>query len=175
MIVPAAVPAFTFTTMAKLAEDEDARNPLVQVTVPVDPTLRAGVHVQPTVGVKLWKVVFGGTGMVTETLLASAGPRFVTTVVNVTLLPALTVEAPAVLTTCRSASVATATVVVLEAELLVALNSSVLEETEAVSVIFVPLGVPAVTFNTMEKFAAADAASVAAEQVNAPPAGAVQL
>jgi hypothetical protein len=112
---------------------------------------------------------------VTDKLLAKPGPRFVTTVVKVTLLPALTVDELAVFTTCRSESVATATVVVVDAELLVALSSRVFDDTEAVSVILVPLGVPAVTFSTIVKFAVADAASVAAEQVNVPPAGAVQL
>lgn len=175
MTVPAAVPAFTFTAMAKLADDDAARKPLVHVTVPVEPTVNVGVQLHPAVGVRLWKVLLGGTGIVTDTLLANPGPRFVTTVVNVTLLPALTVEALAVFTTWRSESVDTATVVVVEAELLVALNSNVLDETEAVSVILVPLAVPAVTFNTMVKFAVADAASEVAEQVKAPPEGAVQL
>ncbi len=175
MTVPAAVPAFTFTTMAKLADEDAARNPFVQVTVPVEPTVKVGVQLQPAVAVRLWNVVLGGTGIVTDTLLAKPGPRFVTTVVNVTLLPALTVEALAVFTTCRSESVETATVVVAEAELLVALSSSVLEETETVSVILVPLGVPVATFTPMVKFAVADAASEVAEHVNVPPEGAVQL
>jgi hypothetical protein len=77
--VPAAVPAFTFRAIVKLAAPA-AKLGSVQVIVPVPPT--AGVvHDQPAAGLTDWKVVFGGVLSVRLALVAVLGPAFVTTCV----------------------------------------------------------------------------------------------
>src|SRR4051812_44008600 len=171
-MVPAAVAAFTCTTSGNVPVAFAARVAIVQVIVPVEPIVNVGVHAHPAGGTKLRKFEFGGTGSVTETLLAIPGPRFVTTEVNVTLLPALTLDTPAVVTICKSVSVAIPTTVVAVAELFAAFNSSVFEAIDTVSVILVPLGVPAFTFTTIVKLAVAEAANDVIEQLKVPPLGA---
>ena len=78
VIVPAAVPAGTFTTTMMSAEDVLASDePSVQVTVPVAPT--AGVvQVQPTGASTDWKVVVPGVASLKETPVDAAGPLLVT-------------------------------------------------------------------------------------------------
>jgi hypothetical protein len=174
-VVPAAAPAFTFTTMAKVAGLFGASELFVHVSVPVEPVASVGAHDHPPAGVELTNVVFGGTGIVTDTALAVPGPRLVTTVVNVTLLPAATLPALGVVATCRSASLKIATRLVATAELFAAFSSSVLDVTDAVSAIRVPDAVPAFTVATIVKVAVPAAASVDAVQVKLPPTTAPQL
>lgn len=70
--VPAAVPAFTFTTKLKFAGEEAARAPIVQVRVPT-------LHTHPAGPVKDWAVVFAGSVSVSVTVFAVLGPELVTT------------------------------------------------------------------------------------------------
>ncbi len=87
--------------------------------------------------------MFGGVASVKFTADADAGPLFVTVCVYVMLFPASTVDgAPAVLS-ARSAWVAVATTSVAVAEL--APNDWFVAFTVTVSVITVPLAVPALT------------------------------
>ena len=77
MIVPAAVAAFTWTTMPKSATAPFGTDGLVQVMVPVPPT--GGVaHVQPAGGVIARKFVFAGMANVIDAPDAVVGPLFVT-------------------------------------------------------------------------------------------------
>jgi hypothetical protein len=77
MFVPEAVPAFTCSTTVKLPVAFTARVPIVQVMTPAAPT--AGlVQVQPPGTVMDWKLVLGGVVWVKLTVVAAAGPLFVT-------------------------------------------------------------------------------------------------
>ena len=77
MIVPPAVPAFTFTTTWKFVRVPGARLAIVHVILPVPPT--AGVtHAHPTGVVAETNVVFAGVACVKLTVAALLGPRFVT-------------------------------------------------------------------------------------------------
>ena len=77
MIVPAAVAAFTWTTMSKSATAPLGTERLVQVMVPVPPT--GGVeHVQPAGGVMARKFVFAGMAKVRDAPAAALGPSLVT-------------------------------------------------------------------------------------------------
>jgi hypothetical protein len=157
--------------MTKFGVAPEARLAMVHVIDPVVPT-DSEEQVHPTGGVKLWKVLFGGTGMVTVTLAAVPGPRLVTTEVKVTLVPALTVPLLALTATFMSDCVLVASVVVAEAVLLLELSSDTLDVTDAVSVSF-PDGFVLTTVNTM--FAVARAASEGPEHVNCVPTNAVQF
>ena len=77
--VPAAVPAFTFSTKEKLP-DPGATLGLVQVIAPV-PLTAGVVHDHPAGGVIDWKVVFAGVVSVKLAVVAVLGPAFVTTCV----------------------------------------------------------------------------------------------
>ena len=77
-VLPSGVLALTCATIVKLAVAPLAVGPVVQFTVPAEPT--AGVvQVQPA-GVMIdWNVVTGGSGSVTVTLAAVEGPLLLTT------------------------------------------------------------------------------------------------
>jgi hypothetical protein len=74
--VPAAVPAFTLTTKAKLAVIPDAKVAIEQLMLPVPP-MPGELHVQPPGAAKDTKVVFVGTVSAKATLVAVAGPPLV--------------------------------------------------------------------------------------------------
>src|SRR6185369_1581551 len=148
----------------KLGVAAAARLAIVHVMVPVLPTAGSG-QAHPPGKVMLTKVLLGGIGSVTVTFAAAAGPRFVTTDVNATLLPALTVGLPLVTATCKSLWVPVAMVVVAVAVLLAAFRSSESEETVAVCV-----SLPVVVFVTVKTIVPlVDAASEGPLQVNTPP------
>src|SRR5438132_7302550 len=103
----------TASTTVKVALAPAGSAAMVSEIVPVPPAggvvrVKAG----PLVCVSETNVVLPGSTSVTATLWASLGPLLVTEIVNVRLLPAVTV-AGAVLVTARSATV-TAVVVTLE-------------------------------------------------------------
>src|SRR5436309_2164144 len=73
IVVPSGVLGLTWTTMVNVAVAPLARDAVVQLTVPVEPT--AGVvQVQPAGCVSDWKVVCGGRGSLMVTLTAAFGP-----------------------------------------------------------------------------------------------------
>ena len=133
--VPAAVPAVTFNTTVNV-DDPGAKLGLVQLMVPLLPT--AGVVQDQPPGIVIdWNVVFGGVVSVMLTVVAVAGPAFVTTCEYVMLFPAWTPCGLAVLVIERSALSPTC---VLTLALLLPLFGSPVpaEATEAVSVMVVP-------------------------------------
>jgi hypothetical protein len=142
VIVGATTLAATFTTTTMLAVAPTARLGSVQLTVPVEPTAGA-VHVHPAGATTDWNVVFRGVASVKFAFVAANGPLFVTVWVYVMSFPASTVEGDPAVVSTRSAWAAPATMSVAIAELdpydwLVAF-------TVAVSVMTVPLAVPALT------------------------------
>ena len=142
VIVGATTLAATFTTTTMLALAPTARLGSVQLTVPVEPTAGA-VHVHPAGATTDWNVVFRGVASVKFAFVAATGPLFVTVCVYVMSFPASTVEGDPAVVSTRSAWAAPATMSVATAEFdpydwLVAF-------TVAVSVITVPLAVPALT------------------------------
>src|SRR5271165_1181930 len=156
--VPAAVPAFTFSTTVNVPEPA-ARLGFVQVIVPVPFT--AGVMHDHPAGAEIdWNVVFAGVLSVRLAVVAVLGPLLVTTCVYVMLLPACTGTGLAVFVIARSAESATCTVAV--AELLVEFGSVVgAALTESVSVIVVLDAVPGFTFTTNVNVAEVFAAKLA--------------
>ena len=80
-VVPAAVVGLTWTTGENVALAFAANEAMVQVMFPPEPT--AGVtHAHPTGGVAIdWKFVPVGSGIVTMSFAAAAGPLFVATAV----------------------------------------------------------------------------------------------
>jgi hypothetical protein len=77
VIVGATTLGATLTTTTMFAEAPTARLGSVQVTFPVEPT--AGVvQVQPAGAKTDWNVVFSGVASVKLTVVAAAGPLFVT-------------------------------------------------------------------------------------------------
>jgi len=143
-------PEFTFTTNVKLAGEEGARAPIVQVRVPT-------LQVHPAGPVKDWAVVLAGSVSVSVILLAVLGPLLVTTCVYVMLLFTWTGTGLAEFVTDRSAE--PATWMLAEALLLLRFGSAgVVSATDAVSVIVDPGATPALTVTTNEKLAVAFAA-----------------
>lgn len=67
---------FTCTTRVIVADPDAGSVPSIQRTVPFPPTV-SGVQLEVTD----WKVVFGGSGSLTCTLLAGFEPRLVTVIV----------------------------------------------------------------------------------------------
>src|SRR5439155_453008 len=128
-VLPSGVLALTCATIVKLTVAPLAVGPVVQFTVPAEPT--AGVvQVQPA-GVMIdWNVVPGGSGSVTVTLAAVEGPLLLTTSVYVRFSPGRAGSGASVLVIERSAEAMT--VVDAVAVLLDESGSEVEELTEAV-------------------------------------------
>src|SRR5271165_376573 len=105
IVVPEAVPELTLRTMANVELANEAKEGSLQEMVPVKPAgIGLELQVQPAgAGNATPSVVFVGMVSVKTALEAAEGPLFVTTAVMVTLLPAMTVGAEAVLVTARSA------------------------------------------------------------------------
>jgi hypothetical protein len=143
MLVPEGVAGFTCSTKVKFAVVLAARLAIVQLGGAV-----AMLHVHPAGPVRETTVVFGGTGSVNETVVAAAGPLFVTLCVYVTLPPAATEAGAAEFVVTKSACVAVATTSLAVAVLLAAFGSETVELAVTVSLIAVPAGVPAVTVTT---------------------------
>jgi hypothetical protein len=102
IVVPSAVSGLTWTTRMKVAVVPLASEPVVHVTVPVDPT--AGVvHVQSVGAAIDWNVVCAGSGSVIVTLAAALGPALLTVMVYVKGLPGVTGSGASVLVMLRSA------------------------------------------------------------------------
>ena len=80
IVVPFAVPAFTFTTIVKLLNALAASDVAVKVMVPVPPAGTASVRVQPAGVVTETSVVFAGTASESDKLAASLGPLLVTVI-----------------------------------------------------------------------------------------------
>lgn len=81
MTIPFA-PEEDFTTMVKTTEPPERSDGALQTIVPVPPTTgvaqeNAGPDAGPLVGAADTKVVFAGTASVSETVVASDGPLFV--------------------------------------------------------------------------------------------------
>src|SRR5207245_6333828 len=77
ILVPPGVLGLTWPTMVNVVVAPLARDAVVQLTVPVEPT--AGVvQVQPAGCVSDWKVVSAGRGSFIVTLAAAFGPPLVT-------------------------------------------------------------------------------------------------
>ena len=80
IVVPTGVAALTCTTRVKVAVADTMSELFVDVTFPVAPT--AGVVlIQPAGAVNETNVVLAGIASVSETLVASLGPLFVTLIV----------------------------------------------------------------------------------------------
>jgi hypothetical protein len=110
------------------------------------------------------------------TVVAAAGPRFVTLCVYVTLLPAATEIGEAELAVTKSDCVERATTSVAVALLFPELGSVVEELMLTVSVIAVPAAVPAFTFTTTGKLAVPGAKlglvqAIVAPRTHAQPGG----
>jgi hypothetical protein len=80
-VVPDAVAALTWTTGENVALAFAASEAMVQMMFPLEPTGGVVPQLQPAGGLIDWKPVPGGTGMVTLTFAAAAGPLFVATAV----------------------------------------------------------------------------------------------
>lgn len=139
MIVPDATVLLTVTTKVKFAVVLAASVAMVHCRV-------ATVQVQPAEPVSVCAVVFAGSDSRSLTVLALAGPAFITVWVYVMLLPAVTGFGLAELVALRSACPAPATPMLTVAELSFGLVSCVVEAAVAVSVMIVPATVPALTF-----------------------------
>ncbi len=98
IVVPA--PAVTLTTIVRVTAPDGPMSPTVAVTVSFVPGFP--LHV-PMLGVQETRVVPFGSGSVTPTFTAIAGPLFVTTTVYVTLPPLTTGSGASVFDTERSA------------------------------------------------------------------------
>ncbi len=137
------------------------------------------MHAQPAGPLSDTNVVFAGSVSVSTTVVAAAGPPFVTVCVYVILLPAVTGFGLAELVTRRSACVAPATAIEDVAELSVVLVSREVVPAVAVSVMIVPAAVPAFTLNTTVNTADDPAATLgfvqelAGNPVQVQPAGGV--
>jgi hypothetical protein len=142
--VPVAVPASTFATNVNAPDTPDASEAIVQVIVPVAPT--AGVlQLQVPGFANETKVVFVGIASVKLTVVAVDGPLFVIDCVYVIFALGATVDGAAELLTEISAEDGMATSVFTVAVLFARFVSLTPELTESVSLIVVPLGVPAPT------------------------------
>ena len=101
-MVLSGVAELTWTTRVNMAVVPLASEPVVHVTVPVDPT--AGVvHVQSVGAAIDWNVVCAGSGSVIVTLAAALGPALLTVMVYVKGLPGVTGSGASVLVMLRSA------------------------------------------------------------------------
>jgi len=139
VIVPGAVPVFTFTVNVKFAVVPDAIVVLsVQVSV-------ASTHVHPAGLGNDTAVVPAGSVSVNTGAAAVAGPPLVTLCVYVILFPAVTGFGVAEFVTLRSACVPDATGILNVAVLLVAYVSREVVATVTVSAMIVPAAVPALT------------------------------
>jgi hypothetical protein len=166
VIVPAATDGATFTTTTMSTDAPTAMLGFVQFTFPVPPT--AGVvHVHPAGADTPWNVVLTGVASVKLTLVAAAGPLFVIVCVYVMSLPANTSGVVAVLS-ARSACAAVATTSVAVAEF--APNAWFAAFTVTVSLITVPLAVPAFTVYTTVNVPLEPAATLAFVQIVGNPA-----
>src|SRR5579863_2385716 len=134
--------AGTFTTTIISASAATARLAAVQFTFPVPPTIGA-VQLQPAGASTDSNVVLAGVPSVKLRPVAVAGPLFVIVCVYVMLFPARTDTGVAVVLRTTSACVAVPTTTVAVAEL--APKDWFAAFTVAVSLITVPLAVPAVT------------------------------
>src|SRR5437867_5212865 len=100
-------------TKVNVADAPAAKDAIVQLIVPVAPTAGA-LHANdgPAVCIAETKVVPVGTTSDSATVAASLGPPLLTLTVYVMLLPGLTVPAPAIFETDRSAKALTVEVTV---------------------------------------------------------------
>jgi len=81
IIVPSTTLALTFTTSVKVAVAPAARLAMLQLTVPVPPTIGVlHVNVSPVFWVNERNVVLAGTVSLSATLAASFGPGLVTVI-----------------------------------------------------------------------------------------------
>src|SRR5579871_1039685 len=142
MAVPAATVPLTVTVNVKLAVVPDAMLAMEQVYGEVL------VQVQPAGPDSDENVVLAGSVSVRTTVVALAGPAFLTVCEKVTVCPALTGFGLPELVTLMSACVPEATPMVTVAVLLALLESCVVVATVAVSVMIVPAAVPAGTVTT---------------------------
>lgn len=149
MIVPDGTVAPTFTTTVNVDEAPDAN-------VGIEQEITPGVQVHPPVP-ELWvtetKVVLVGIVSLNTTLLALAGPLFVTTTVYVMLFPCSTGLGVAAFVIAKSAVPAAPTRITTVALLFARFGSFVPDVIESVSTICVPLAVPVFTFTTRVKVA----------------------
>jgi len=147
MVVPDAVPAFTFTTIGNCT-DVPAGKATPTVQTPPVPGQQLMAPVPPTAG-SVGQVTPAGTASDTNVVLAGtlvenvgfdglAGPGFEMLYVNVMLFPAVTVLGAAELVSMRSNCPAVATVTTTLELLLPGFESVVVDEVLAVFVIFVP-------------------------------------
>jgi hypothetical protein len=105
-VVPAGVAGGIFATKVKLALDPAVKRAFVQVIVPFAPTLGVEqLNAGPLFCVAETNVIPGGKGSVSDTVVASSGPKLETVTSNGTSLPAVAF-AGAFLKTARSAVVA---------------------------------------------------------------------
>jgi hypothetical protein len=175
MMVPAEVPAFTFTTAEKFAAALTASVATLQLMVPVAPT--AGVEqLHPTGEVSDTNVVFAGIGSLNVTVVADSVPWFVTACEKVTLLPAATAPGDPVFVSVTSALAAAPTVVAANCALFAEAGSAARELAAATFDRIVPSGTPAFTFATITNVALAPAARSGFVHVivPVPPTGGVE-
>ena len=142
-------PALTLATRVIVAEPRLATVPRFAVTVPAEPT-GGPVHV-PTVGVHDTNVVPVGSGSLTTTLAAAAGPALLTVIVHEMLPPTPTGSGRSVFVMLRSARATTPTLVDVDDWLLPIFVSGVAAVTTAVFVRVTPPG--AVTLTAIERVA----------------------
>src|ERR1700722_5638619 len=98
IVVPEAVPEFTFTTNGNCTDVPEAtavprqapRAPGQQLILPVPPTAGSVVQTHAVGMPRETKVVFAGTASVKTRLLAEFGPALVTVCAKVMLFPAVT-------------------------------------------------------------------------------------
>src|SRR5450432_3790504 len=111
IVVPEAVPAFTFTTIGNwtfvpagkaVPTVQTPAAPGQQLMAPVPPTAGSVGQVTPAGTARETKVVFAGTEVENVGLSGLAGPAFATLYVNVMLLPAVTGLGEALLISLRS-------------------------------------------------------------------------
>ena len=82
IVVPSTTSGLTFTTRVKVAVAPAATDAMLQLTVPVPPTVGVlHVNVGPVFWVKERNVVLAGTVSLSATLAASVGPGLVTVIV----------------------------------------------------------------------------------------------
>jgi hypothetical protein len=81
MMVPPAVPAFTFTRRVITTLEPVASVGPEQVTAPVPPTTGVVGHVQPPVALTETNVVFAGVESLSVGLVAGSGPLLATVIV----------------------------------------------------------------------------------------------
>ena len=161
--VPGAVPPVTRKTNVNIELALAAMDGLLQETV-VAPT----TQVQPGGTMSSAKVVFAGMVSTAVTVVAVAGPLLVTTAMWVILAPARTGLGESVMVTAISAWLAAATVTFAVALLFELLESETVDEPMSVSVITVPVVVPAFTAVTSVKLAVVPEVTEAIVQVTMP-------